>query len=432
MKYYLLILILAIFLAYIDAEDKGKINSKTLEKMQNHIRKIRGLLRNLDTSDDEDDEISSDEVSSDDVGSGSEDEFPTNSTEPNPTSTPTSSPTSSPTSNPTSTPTSSPTSIPTTQKPVLRKYAAVQLLGFNSFVSPPTTPKITFKTFFAFINVRPARWVIIMIAINYRRGLRNLEEEAEPANCTIDDADKDKPDGICKYNCDAPKDTSATVEEVSVINITFQNSSLTMDDINYSEEAALQAAKLSKANDTTNEYIILQQGTYNIRNPYIFINGEIDGYDGNPGDTGLVLTVVDNSVTQKVPCEVYSKNGNNYQFRCTPESDVKGSILLQTIKDGDTAITLNMTNGNENLDFQYSNNPGNETSRNGAIYRKSSSGLSGGAIAGIVIACVVGLIIASIVAIMMKKTSATAPFQTQNPSIVGLRSVDNYSQQNIN
>ena len=402
MKYYLLFIVLnlAIILAYADFEDKGKLN---IEKMQIHLGKVQGLLRKLDTSDESED----DDDSNEDESSGSEDEPPTNSTEPNPTS------------------------IPTTPKPVRRTNAAVQLLGFNSFVSPPTRPIITFKTFFDFINVTPARWVIIMIAINYRRRLRNLEEVAEPANCTIDDADKDKLDGICQYNCDAPKDTSANVEEVSVINITFQNSSLTIDDINYSEEAALQAAELSKATDTISEYIILQQGTYNIRNPYIFINGEIDGYDGNPGDTGLVLTVVDNGNAQKVPCEVYSKNGNNYQFRCTPQSDVKGSILLQTIKDDNTAITLNMTSGNENLDFQYSNNPGNEISRNGAMYRKSSSGLSGGAIAGIVIACVVALIIASIVAIMVKKTSVTAPFQTQNPSIVGLRSIDNYSQQNI-
>ena len=206
-----------------------------------------------------------------------------------------------------------------------------------------------------------------------------------------------------------------------------------MDEINYSEEAALQAAQLSKATDPIDKYITLQDGTLRINYPYIFINGEIEGYDGKTGDTGLVLTVVDKNVSQQVPCMIQNKNGNNYQFRCTPEKDVTGSIFLQTIKDNDTAITLNMTQGNENVNFKYNNTEGNtDRDRGVAIYRKSSSGLSGGAIAGIVIACAVALIIASIAAIMLKKSSVAAPFQPQNPSIVGLRSIENYSQQSNN
>ena len=39
----------------------------------------------------------------------------------------------------------------------------------------------------------------------------------------------------------------------------------------------------------------------------------------------------------------------------------------------------------------------------GSVYRKSSSGLSGGAIAGIVIACVAVLVAASVAAIMLRK-----------------------------
>ena len=83
-----------------------------------------------------------------------------------------------------------------------------------------------------------------MIAINYRRGLRYLEEKAEPVQYTIDEVDSNKPDGFCKYNCDASKDTNIKIDEVSVINITFQNSSLTMGDIKFSEEAALSAVNL--------------------------------------------------------------------------------------------------------------------------------------------------------------------------------------------
>jgi hypothetical protein len=63
--------------------------------------------------------------------------------------------------------------------------------------------------------------------------------------------------------------------------------------------------------------------------------------------------------------------------------------------------------------------------RNNPIYRKSSSGLSGGAIAGIVIACAVVLIIASIIAMMLRKPVTHAK---NSSSVIGLRTVDNYSE----
>ena len=58
-------------------------------------------------------------------------------------------------------------------------------------------------------------------------------------------------------------------------------------------------------------------------------------------------------------------------------------------------------------------------------YRKTSSGLSGGVIAGTVIACAVVLIVASIVGIMVRKTKA--PLDNSS-SIVDLRIIVHYSQ----
>ena len=54
-------------------------------------------------------------------------------------------------------------------------------------------------------------------------------------------------------------------------------------------------------------------------------------------------------------------------------------------------------------------------------YRNSSSGLSGGAIAGIVIACVVALAAASIAAIMLRKPAPPI----DNTTVVGLKTVEN-------
>ena len=54
-------------------------------------------------------------------------------------------------------------------------------------------------------------------------------------------------------------------------------------------------------------------------------------------------------------------------------------------------------------------------------YRKSKNGLSGGAIAGIVIACVVELIAASIAPIMLRKPS----HHIDNTTVVGLKTIEN-------
>ena len=54
-------------------------------------------------------------------------------------------------------------------------------------------------------------------------------------------------------------------------------------------------------------------------------------------------------------------------------------------------------------------------------YNKSSSGLSGGAIAGIVIACIAVLLAASIAAIMLRKPAPPI----DNTTVVGLKTVEN-------
>ena len=89
--------------------------------------------------------------------------------------------------------------------------------------------------------------------------------------------------------------------------------------------------------------------------------------------------------------------------------------------DGKIKVFLNMTKGNEKIDINDGNSTTSDSNR--ITYRKNSSGLSGGAIAGIVIACVVVLIAASIAAIMLKKQTSTPPID--NSTAVQLRTVEN-------
>ena len=413
MRYYLLFIVLnlAIILAYADFDDKGKLR---IEKMKNHMRKVKGLLRNLDSSE------SDDESNDDEEGSGSEDENPSgNTTQPTVEET-----------------------LPTTPKNTGRKNALIQLIAFNSFKAEPREEIITFRTYFIYINIYPARYVLINIAIKSTKGFRNLDDgdviKKEPANCSISKEDENKTEGNVRYDCNAKKDSGAVVTNVTVLNVTFSEPKLNMEDINYSEEAALAAAQLSSQTQEINKMFTLNGGRLTTYPNYFIITGEITDEDFKPNygiTDSLILKVVDNSTdpstAYNVSCKAQDNRNNNYEFRCTPEEGVKGSIYLSTITDGKkNAVSLNLTRGNDSVDYsKNSTTPTTNINKGIATYRKSSSGLSGGAIAGIVIACCVVLIIATLVAIMMRKSAVvTAPLQTQTPSIVGLRSVDNVSQ----
>jgi hypothetical protein len=415
-KYFLLFIVLnlAIILAYADFDDEEKLK---IEKMDNHMRKEKDLLRHLDTSDDDEEEDSND-----DEDSSSED--------------------GNPTGNNTTEPTSQipEVTLPTTPKETNKKYANVQIVGFNSFSAPPRGETIVFRLFVIYKNIVPSPFIIIRIAVNIVSSLRNLDEgvQEREANCTLDQGDQNKDQGDVRYNCKAIKKANETITNASALDATFSDPKLNSVEINYSEGAALEAAQLFKQTMVINKIFVLNNGVLTSYPDYFTITGEITDADfkSRYGITdSLILKVVDDSTdpstSYNVSCTAKDNTNNQYEFTCTPEEGVKGTIFLSTITDkNNTAVSLNITRGKDTID--YSPNSTDTTTPNinrNAVYRKSSSGLSGGAIAGIVIACAVVLIVASLIAIMMKKsTVAAAPFQTQTPSIVGLRSVDNSTQ----
>jgi len=202
-------------------------------------------------------------------------------------------------------------------------------------------------------------------------------------------------------------------------------------DINFSEEAAVAIQNLQEQVIQVDKTYQLQDGTLTkYGNRYFVLKGNIADYNGKVGQN-LRLVVYDNSTVpskeQNVSCVTDKIDGKNYEFRCTPTKDIKGTLQLSPMFEGTNRITLNMTeSGSDYIDFKVPSTAGNSTNvRNNPIYKKSSSGLSGGAIAGIVIACAVVLIIASIVAMMLRKPKAPVDNST---SVVGLRTIDNYSE----
>ena len=99
-----------------------------------------------------------------------------------------------------------------------------------------------------------------------------------------------------------------------------------------------------------------------------------------------------------------------------PETDLHGKSGLTSNNDKVYKVYLTMINGNSTItegEYEAATSP---------TYRKSSSGLSGGAIAGIVIACVVVLIAAAVAAIMLRKPT---PPPVDNTTVTGLQTVEN-------
>ena len=135
-------------------------------------------------------------------------------------------------------------------------------------------------------------------------------------------------------------------------------------------------------------------------------------------DTQLNLNLT-NSTGEKVivPCSITSGDGSA-TLDCTVSEQLKDAEIHMRsglTDDKKTKIVMNMK---DEESAKISESPSSNT----ANYHKSSSGLSGGAIAGIVIACVVVLIAAAVAAIMLRKPSVPP---TDNTTVTGLNTVEN-------
>ena len=319
-----------------------------------------------------------------------------------------------------------------------KRTASVQILVFSLFSSPIFSTYIRFNVFFSFTGIRQPLFIVFTISFTYRRYYRDLQEQLknETLNCTIDDsADKESLEGNpIKYNCEAPKENNSIIENALVFSDFRLNGGdvISLDEINFSEEAIVGASNLQLKNKGINKVYYLQEAKVESSNNYFNIEGKInDDYNGNKNDK-LILSIYDNTTNpekvQNIDCQISEISGKNYQIKCEPTSNIKGVLYLSPFADtNNNTIIINNTDPYKDIYEFNIENP----SKNSTIpihrdnYRKTSSGLSAGAIAGIVIACAVVLIIASIVAMIVRKPNA--PLDNSS-SVINLRTIDNYSQ----
>ena len=327
---------------------------------------------------------------------------------------------------------------PQTNKP----NAAIQIVKFHNVQA--NGKKIHVEAFFFFLKRLIASEInfTLRIAPNSRR-MRNLADEAEavPTTCKIKDEAKantiDETGEKVDYNCDGeakndidPNNVNITLNTDVPMTVTDSSgvSTVGFDDVNFRGNSSEQASNLLEVQpENPGDQINLKDVDIESNNKDSFtLKGKVEPADGLKNGDSFDLTVPNGGKDEPatVTCEVQTVNNGEVTMECKPDTDLNSQMsdfhnVATTVngKNLDIAVKGGMTNTKHVSTGEYYN-PTDNTSR---YYRKSSSGLSGGAIAGIVIACVVALAAASIAAIMLRKPAPPI----DNTTVVGLKTVEN-------
>jgi len=314
-----------------------------------------------------------------------------------------------------------------TPKNTTGSSASYQIKKFYNFICDRSALKFYFSMFFYFLKSRIAETIRMRLKIKYSfNRMRNLQSDnaqAVTSECKIksDYASKAKTTATSgeniDYNCEAEKPEGAMVNFVNLDTdspIQLDDDVINFDNVNFDPSAAKEAENIANAPNITVSGVLDKSS---LSNDFTFT--------GTPISSNFLL----NYVGQEIPLQIVnypdgegSTNTETNTYSCTVKStssiQCKGSlsttaeeISKATSTSNDVYLKINMA---DDKFFTVSN------AGSGNVYKKSSSGLSGGAIAGIVIACVVVLVAASIAAIMLRKptppvdNTTVANLQTEN------------------
>ena len=325
------------------------------------------------------------------------------------------------------------------------KLAFIQVVKFHSFYIPPAKPtQITFKVFFYYYNRIIVPRVIFRIRVTYSSRLRSLEENIEAESvrsiCDLVDtslAGKNLTNGTgesVNYNCNAETSVDATKANVSLntdvkMALVHENGEPELMDfaeVNFNGNATEESQSLQENDEISNGVVVL-------KNTIASTGKNTLNLTGNPDLKGLVkenvvkMTIINNkgkeNVTEAYNCTVVELSSDNKD--ATLECDATGKPirthtenlhLTSGIDNYNTIVIVEMDEG-----WDKNSTSINTNSENRFSFKNSSSGLSGGSIAGIVIACVVVIIAASLAAILLRKPAPPL----DNTTIVDLKTTDN-------
>ena len=302
-----------------------------------------------------------------------------------------------------------PTPIPSAKVP-----KKVKLMGFNGFNSKRTNNQpvsvynpvtIVFRVFLYFINVPMYPFVSFTLGIT-QHSLRELQETTQnkTVQCRLNNTAVQG--SLAPYDCE----TNSTIEPHEVSSngdYKFADDSgkevtlVTDDDegIEVPDEVEKTGENIQLQNTTTFSYVVLQNAGHYVDDDdgkTFHIIGQLTGTDTDKviaaGTIPVIFYNEDTNIPITIECST-SGGVNDFELTCVAPHNFNAKINNAKAQVDETPITFSAsTEDANNLKITGAGN----TSNNNVYYRKNSSGLSGGVIAGIVIPCAVLLILVTI------------------------------------
>ena len=304
------------------------------------------------------------------------------------------------------------------------QYANIYLIDIINYNNKSRNHIATFNIIFYFVRSRVMKYVFFTLRIVYYI-LRNLDEIERLAICKLEDDSYagEQANKIVKYICE----TNDTIDLDNNLLIKAEkdfksgdsedvNKASSIEGLSFSRKIENDLQNIQNKTQTIKNYYILTDGIYDdLNNNRFTIKGKMDNRDINDKEVNITLYHNENE-ERNVVCNVIKNQTNDYQMRCNAQNRTLASLVsAYGITDQNNVITIYMKERYDKI------NTASEI-KNRIYSKKSGSGLSGGGIAGIVIASVVALVIASIVAIMLRKPK---PRIQNTSSIIQANSVDN-------
>ena len=320
------------------------------------------------------------------------------------------------------------------------KNANIQFMKFHSFNFDSSAKKISFSTFFYFIARRIPHFIIFRLRITYNSRLRNLADtqaDSVRTDCEIDDDDPSK-DGAelsstngatVNYKCAAHATGDATNAQIA-INTDFDMvlkdkngtvETIGFDKINFNGNSASEAENIQNSVEKLTGFATLKNTKAETSGYILKLIGQL--IDNSQSSLRILTIKAGDKITMDIP----NNEDVATNYPCTTEGSTSQFVLNCNTESKPLTTSpknLHLTSGNSTDKTYLSVEMSNPTDTNTLSTvqetvknKKSSSGLSGGAIAGIVIACVVVLVGAAIAVILIRKPSRP-PIETT--TVIGL------------
>ena len=406
------------------------LTSKTL-KFENIalIKKVKAQIRKLQSTDDSDSDIEIDTS----TNSTTSNETSTNSTEKENIA-----------ANDTAIEVEPNAQVSKEAKNLDNKKSSVQINRFANYKR--NSNKINFDTFFYLTkeNITSITSIFFRIIVNYTdtNSLRILDDsvkaESDPTNCTINKSSLTGQTGsekLVEFNCEATtitqKENLDNVEldtDIPMI-IFYENGTsetLSFNKVNFNGNSSIDAKALQSIK-TVSQSGILEDAEVElpVQNNYFKLYGTLNPsnlFSANDKIPLSILTKTDGKKGQKTFNCTVTQTSPQCELQCDTETQpIKSRIqdmhLSEGITDSNKLLTIKMKNWKNNVTAIET-----PTEYNGLSYKKSdSSGLSTGAIVGIIVAGVAVLVAVSIVTIVLKSRTKP-PMETLNNNSVTVQS----------